>query len=105
MVSKSPNNAKFKTAKGLGRAAMAEWVQFGRDSIDRLALRAIWRVGKADEVEDVLDELRGLIPDYLRKRDALRQIVADVGAKWERTDPEEASTARILGTAIQTERI
>lgn len=105
MASKTPNNAKLKTAKGLGRAAMAEGVQFGRDSIVRLALRAIWRVGKEDEVEDVLDELRDLIPDYLRKRDALRQIVTYVAAKRERTDPAEASAARILGTAIQTERI
>ena len=53
----------------------------------------------------MLDELRDLIPDYLRKRDALRQFVADVGAKRERTDLEEASAARILGTAIETERI
>ena len=105
MASKSPNNAKLKTAKGLGRSAMAEGVQFGRDSIVRLALRGVWRVGKGDEVEDVLEELRDLIPDYLRKRDTLRQIVAYVAAKRERTDPEEARAARILGTAIQTERI
>ena len=105
MASKTPNNSKLKTAKGLGRGAMAEGVQFGRDSIVRLALRAIWRVGKEDEVEDVLDELRDLIPDYLRKRDMLRQLVAYVAAKRERSDPEEASAARILGTAIQTERI
>lgn len=105
MASKTPNNAKLKTAKGLGRGAMAEGVQFGRDSIVRLALRAIWRVGKEDEVEDVLDELRDLIPDYLRKRDTLRQLVAYIAAKRERRDPEEASAARILGTAIQTERI
>lgn len=105
MVSKTPNNSKLKTAKGLGRGAMAEGVQFGRDSTVRLALRAIWRVGKEDEVEDVLDELRDLIPDYLRKRDVLRQIVAYVATKRERNDPAEASAARILGTAIQTERI
>jgi len=105
MASKSPNNAKLKTAKGLGRSAMAEGVQFGRDSIVRLALRGVWRVGKGDEVEDVLEELRDLIPDYLRKRDTLRQLVAYVAAKRERTDPEEARAARILGTAIQTERI
>lgn len=105
MTSKTPNNSKLKTAKGLGRSAMTEGVQFGRDSIVRLALRAIWRVGKEDEVEDVLDELRDLIPDYLRKRDTLRQLVAYVAAKRERRDPEEASAARILGTAIQTERI
>ena len=105
MASKSPNNAKLKTAKGLGRSAMAEGVQFGRDSIVRLALRGVWRVGKGDEVEDVLEELRDLVPDYLRKRDTLRQLAAYVAAKRERTDPEEARAARILGTAIQTERI
>lgn len=105
MASKTPNNAKLRTAKGLGRSAMAEGVQFGRGSIVRLALRGIWRVGKGDEVEDVLEELRDLISDYLRQRDTLRQIVAYVAAKREQTDPEEASAARILGTAIQTERL
>ncbi len=105
MASKSPNNARLKTAKGLGRSAMAEGVQFGRDSIARLALRGIWRVDKGDEVEDVLEELRDLISDYLRQRDTLLQIVAYLATKRARTDPEEASAARILGTAIQTERI
>lgn len=105
MASKSPNNARLKTAKGLGRSAMAEGGQFGRDSIVRLALRGVWRVDKGDEVEDVLEEFRDLISDYLRQRDSLRQIVAYVATKRERTDPEEASAARILGTAIQTERI
>ncbi|NTA40584.1 anti-phage-associated DUF1156 domain-containing protein [Agrobacterium salinitolerans] len=105
MASKTPNNAKLRTAKGLGRSAMAEGVQFGRGSIVRLALRGVWRVGKGDEVEDVLEELRDLISDYLRQRDTLRQIVAYVAAKREQTDPEEASAARILGTAIQTERL
>ena len=50
-------------------------------------------------------ELRDLISDYLRQRETLREIVAYVATKRERTDPEEASAARILGTAIQTERI
>lgn len=105
MASKSPNNAKLKTATKLGKTSMAEGVPFGRDSIVRLALRAVWRVGKEDEVEDVLEELRDLIPDYLRKRDTLRQIVTYVAAKRDRSDPDEARAARILGTAIQTERI
>jgi putative DNA methylase len=105
MASKAPNNAKLKTAKKLGKTSMAEGIAFGRDSIVRLALRAIWRVGKEDEVEDVLDELRDLVPDYLRKRDTLRQIVTYVAAKRDRSDPDEARAARILSTAIQTERI
>ncbi len=105
MASKTPNNAKLKTARGLGRGAMTEGVQFGRDSIVRLVLRGIWRVGKGDEVEEVLEEMRDFIPDYLRKRDTLRQLSAYVAAKRGRAEPEEASAARILGTAIQTERI
>lgn len=105
MASKTPNSARLKTAKGLGRGAMTEGGQFGRDSIVRIALRGVWRVGKGDEVEDVLEELRDLIPDYLRRRHTLRQLVAYVAAKRERTEPTEASAARILGTAIQTERI
>lgn len=105
MASKSPNNAKLKTAIKLGKTSMAEGIPFGRDSIVRLALRGIWRVAKEDEVDDVLEELRDMIPDYLRKRDTLRQIIAYVAAKREQTEPDEASAARILGTAIQTERI
>lgn len=105
MASKTPNNAKLKTAIRLGKSSMAEGTPFGRDSIVRLTLRAIWRIAKEDEVEEVLEELRDLIPDYLRKRDTLRQLAAYVASKRGRTDPEEASAARILGTAIQTERI
>lgn len=105
MDSKSPNDATLKTAIKLGKSSMAEGTPFGRDSIVRLALRGIWRVAKEDEVDDVLEELREMIPDYLRKRDTLRQIVAYVAAKREDVDPVEASAARILGTAIQTERI
>lgn len=105
MASKSPNNAKLKTATKLGKTSMAEGIPFGRDSIVRLALRGIWRVAKEDEVDEVLEEMRDLIPDYLRKRDTLRQIIGYVAAKREHTDADEARAARILATAIQTERI
>jgi putative DNA methylase len=105
MASKSPNNAKLKTATQLGKTSMAEGIPFGRGSIVRLALRGVWRVAKEDEVEEILEELREFIPDYLRKRDVLRQIVSYVAAKRDRSDPDEAKAARILATAIQTERV
>ena len=105
MRSKLPNDAKLNTAIGLGKTLMAERAPFGRDSVVRLALRGIWRVAKDDETDDVLEELRDMIPDYYRKRDTLCQIVTYVSAKRKRTDPEEASAARILGTAIRRERV
>jgi adenine-specific DNA methylase len=105
MASKSPNNARLKTATELGKTAMAEGTSFGRDSIVRIALRGVWRIGKEDEAEDVLEELRDLIPDYHRKRDTLTQIVGYIAVKREQSHPDEARAARILVTAIQTERI
>ena len=105
MASKAPNNARLKIAKQLGKAQMAEGAQFGKDSLVRLALRGVWRVGKGDEADDVIEELRDLVPDYIRKREALIAIARYVAEKRADRVPDEAAAARILATAIQTERI
>ena len=105
MASRSPNNAKLKTAIKLGKTVMTEGTPFGRDSIVRLALRGVWRIAREDNVDEVLEELHDMIPEYLRKRDTLSQIIAYVAEKREHTYPDEAAAARILGTAIQMERI
>lgn len=105
MASKSPNNAKLKSATQLGKTSMAEGVPFGRESIVRLALRAIWRIGKEDEAEDVIEELRDMLPEYGRRRETLIQIVTYLATKRERTDPDEAKAARILEMAIRSERL
>ena len=105
MASKSPNNAKLKSAAQLGKTSMAEGVPFGRESIVRLALRAIWRIGKEDEAEDVIEELRDMLPEYGRRRETLIQIVTYLATKRERTDPDEAKAARILEMAIRSERL
>lgn len=105
MASKTPNNAKLMTAINLGKSSMAEGIPFGRDSIVRLVLRGIWRVAKEDDSDVVVEELREIVPDYVHKRDKLCRIATYVAAKRERCDPDEAKAARILRTAIQTERI
>lgn len=105
MASKSPNNAKLKSAAQLGKTSMAEGVPFGRESIVRLALRAIWRIGKEDEAEDVIEELRDMLPEFGRRRETLIQIVTYLATKRERTDPDEAKAARILEMAIRSERL
>jgi adenine-specific DNA methylase len=105
MASKAPNNARLKTAKQLGKTQMAEGAQFGRDSLVRLALRGVWRVEKEDEVDDVLEELRDMIPDYMRRRETLMAIARFIADKRADRAPEEAAAARILGSAIQMERI
>lgn len=105
MASKSPNNAKLKSAAQLGKTSMAEGVPFGRESIVRLALRAIWRIGKEDEAEDVIEELRDMLPEYRRRRETLIQIATYLATKRERTDSDEAKAARILEMAIRSERL
>ena len=105
MASKSPNNASLKTGINFGKSSMAEGTPFGRDSIVRLALRGVWRVAREDNVDHIIEELREMIPEYHRKREALRSIVSYVAAKREHTDTDEARAARILATAIRTERI
>jgi adenine-specific DNA methylase len=105
MASKSPNNARLKTAKQLGKTQMAEGAQFGKDSLVRLALRSVWRVDKEDEVEEILEELHDLIPNYWRQRETLMTITRYVAEKRANTMPEEAAAARILTTAIQTEHV
>ena len=105
MASKSPNNASLKTGIKFGKSLMAEGVPFGRDSIVRLALRGVWRIAREDNVDHIIEELREMIPEYHRKRETLRSILSYVAAKREHTDTDEARAARILATAIQTERI
>ena len=105
MASKTPNNAKLKTAIKLGKNSMAEGAPFGKNSIVRLALRWVWRVDRDDDVADILDEMRDMIPDYHRKRETLMQIIDYVDLKRRETEPNEASAARSLVTAIRTERI
>ena len=105
MASKSPNNASLKTGIKFGKSSMAEGTPFGSDSIVRLALRGVWRVAREDNVDHIIEELRAKIPEYHRKREVLRSIVSYVGAKRKHTDTDEARAARILATAIQTEKI
>ena len=103
MASKTPNDARLKSATQLGGSLMAEDTDFGGKSVVRLALRGIYRIAKEDETDKVLDELRDKVPDYFRNRGRLCQVITYIGQKQK--DAHEASAARVLGDAIRTEMI
>ena len=103
MASKSPNDARLKSATLMAGSLMAEDTDFGRKSIVRLSLRGIYRISKDDKIDKVLNELRDIVPDYVRNRDRLCQIIIYIGQKQK--NAHEASAARILGDAIRTEMI
>lgn len=105
MASKMPNDARLKSARGLGGSSMVEGALFGRESRVRLALRAIWRTGKGDEIDDVIEELRDLVPNYIHEREALITIIGYIAEKRRTVNEDEARAARVLGAAIRNERI
>ena len=78
---------------------MAEGSRSAVTALSRLALRAIWRVGKDDEVEDVLEDLRTSSritwPQTGRSAPDHRLCGPRSGSG---PNTEEASAARILGT-------
>ena len=105
MASRLPNDARLKTAIEFRGTAMNEGSLFGQGSIIRLVLRAIWRISKEDDADDVLEDLRDNIPGYLQKHETIGQVVAYVADKRASSYPNEASAARSLTTALRMEQI
>ena len=105
MASILPNNARLKTAIEFRGNGMKKGGDFGQDSIVRLVLRAIWRISKEDDADDVLEDLRGNISDYLQKHETIGQVAAYVADKRASSYPKEASAARSLTTALRMEQI
>ena len=105
MESTLPNNARLKTAIEFRGNGMKKGGDFGQNSIVRLVLRAIWRISKEDDADDVLEDLRGTIPGYLQKHETIGQIAAYVADKRASSYPNEASAARSLTTALRMEQI
>jgi hypothetical protein len=94
----------MKAAKQFGRAGL-DHADFGKTSAVRLALRAIDRIERGHDSDDVVAELRDLVPDYLRKHAILVALTGFIADRRGVNSPSEASAARILRTALQNARI
>lgn len=104
MASARPNDATMKAAKQFGRAGL-DHADFGKTSAVRLVLRAIDRIERGHDSDDVVAELRDLVPDYLRKHAILVALTGFIADRRGVNSPSEASAARILRTALQNARI
>lgn len=104
MASARPNDATIKAAKQFGRAGL-DHADFGKTSAVRLVLRAIDRIERGHDSDDVVAELRDLVLDYLRKHAILVALTGFIADRRGVNSPSEASAARILRTALQNARI
>ena len=104
MARAKPNDATMKAAGQFGRTRL-DHADFGKTSVVRLVLRGVDRIERGHDSDDVIGELRDLVPDYLRKHTILVALVGYVADRRGVNSPSEASAARILRTALQNARI
>lgn len=104
MARAKPNDAAMKSAGQIGRNGL-DHAEFGKTSAVRLVLRAIDRIERSHDADDVIGELRDLVPDYLRKHAMLVALSSFIAERRGVNHPAEASAARILRTALQNARV
>lgn len=104
MASSKANDAKTRTAGQFGRNAL-DHAQFGKSSPVRLVLRAMDRIERNHETDDVITELRDLLPDYIRKHELLVAIASYIAERRKDAYPTDAASARILRSALMNARV
>lgn len=104
MASSRANDAKTRTAGQFGRNGL-DHAQFGKSSPVRLVLRAMDRIERNHDTDDVITELRDLLPDYIRKHELLVAIAAYVAERRKDAQPADAASARILRSALMNARV
>lgn len=104
MASNKANDASMKSAMQFGRT-ISEHADFGKISLVRIILRAIDRIHRDHDVDEVVSELHDLVPEYYRRHDVLVAIAGYVADKRRIRNEDEASAARILRMALQNEKI
>lgn len=104
MATNKANNASMKSANQFGRN-LTDHPDFGRTSLVRIVLRAIDRIMRDHDVEEVISELKDLVQDYYRRHEILVAISGYIAEKRRNRNEDEASSARILRLALQNEKI
>lgn len=104
MASNKANDASMKSAMQFGRN-IPEHTDFGKTSLVRIILRAIDRVHRDHDVDEVVAELHDLVPEYYRRHDVLVAIAGYIADKRRNRNEDEASASRILRMALQNEKI
>jgi putative DNA methylase len=98
------NEARLRSAVEFGRAEMAEDSELF-NTATRAVLYALMELQAEKDIDDVLAGLPHNLPGYYSERLTVSRLAAYIAKKTESTRPEEASAARVLATAIETQRL
>ena len=99
------NHANLKSANLLGKRGMTAGEEFG-PSVLRSVLYAIHLLQENKvKPEDVMHQLRDLVPDYFRERDRLSALADYVSKKTAKARPDESSNAMVLRDLVRRERV
>lgn len=75
MGSLKPISARLKTPAEFGRKNLRDEQEFGSLSLLRQAIHAVWKIGKDEETDLVLEQMRDAAPDCYRKRPTILALV------------------------------
>ena len=99
------NHANLKSAAQLGKRGMTGAEEFG-PTVLRSVLYAVHLLQENKvKPDDVMHQLRDLVPDYFRERDRLTALADYVSKKTAKTRPDESSNAMVLRDLVRRERV
>lgn len=99
------NHASLKTAAQLGKRGMTASEEFG-PTVLRSVLYAVHLLQENKvKPEDVLHQLRDLVPDYFRERERIMALADYVSKKTAKARPDESSNAMVLRDLVRRERV
>ena len=99
------NHANLKTAAQLGKRGMTVSEEFG-PTVLRSVLYAVHLLQENKiKPEDVMHQVRDLVPDYFRERDRITALADYVSKKTAKARPDESSNAMVLRDLVRRERV
>ena len=99
------NHANLKSAAQLGKRGMTASEEFGPTAL-RSVLYAVHLLEENKvKPEDVVHQLRDLVPDYFRERDRITALADYVSKKTAKARPDESSNAMVLRDLVRRERV
>lgn len=99
------NHANLKSAAQLGKRGMTASEEFGPTVLRSVLYAAHLLQENKVKPEDVLHQLRDLVPDYFRERERITALADYVSKKTAKARPDESSNAMVLRDLVRRERV